>query len=431
MRRYRLLLWFLLCLDLGLIALFGVREFKNRMPDKLWLIVGESGDYDLSLPFTFRLDSDDVLASVSQDPAVPADRITVDMNEPFSLSSERVGEYQAQLSLFGLIPVGTLDIGVMEQTTLLACGMPVGIYLHTDGVLVLGCGSFALSGGGTACPAENILRTGDYITRVNGQEVYEKEDIIAAVQEAGEAPVTLTIRRKTATTVVSVTPRRSADGSFLLGVWIRDDTAGIGTMTYVNPATLEYGALGHGITDGDTGKLFSISDGTVYPAEILSVIKGEAGDPGELVGMLQRSEEQVLGSIRKNTGFGIFGSLGSASESRFLNELLDSGEYLYPIGLRQEIELGPATILCGFDGTVKEYDIEIEKVTLGADDNKGISIRVTDPELIAKTGGIVQGMSGSPIIQNGKLVGAVTHVLIRDPLRGYGTFIEEMLAASK
>lgn len=427
MRRYRLLLWFLLCVDLGLIALFGVREFKNRMPEKLWLIAGESGDYDLSLPFTLRLDSDDVRASVSQDPAVPADRITVDMNEPFSLSSERAGEYQAQLSLFGLIPVGTLDIGVLEQTTLLACGMPVGIYLHTDGVLVLGCGSFALSGGGTACPAENILRTGDYITQVNGQEVYEKEDIVAAVQEAGEAPVTLTIRRKTATTVVSVTPRRSADGSFLLGVWIRDDTAGIGTMTYVDPATLEYGALGHGITDGDTGKLFSISDGTVYPAEILSVVKGEAGDPGELVGMLQRSEEQVLGSIRKNTGFGIFGNLSTTSESRFLDGLLDSGKYLYPIGLRQEIELGPATILCGFDGTAREYDIEIEKVRLGADDNKGISIRVTDPELIAKTGGIVQGMSGSPILQNGKIVGAVTHVLVNDPTKGYGTFIENML----
>lgn len=431
MRRYRLILWFLLCVDMGLIALFGVREFQNRMPEKLWLIAGESGDYDLSLPFTIRIDSEDVRAAVSHDPAVPADQITINMNEPFSLSSEQVGEYQAKLSLFGFIPVGTVDIGVMEQTTLLACGMPVGIYLHTDGVLVLGCGSFSLSEGGTACPAENILRTGDYIMRVNGQEVYEKEDIIAAVQEAGESPVSLTIRRKTATTVVSVTPRRSSDGSYLLGVWIRDDTAGIGTMTYVNPATMEYGALGHGITDGDTGKLFSISDGTVYPAEILSVIKGEAGDPGELVGMLNRNESQILGSIRKNTGFGIFGSLGANPRSQFLNELLESGKNLYPIGLRQEVTLGPATILCGFDGTLREYDIEIEKVTLGADDNKGISVRVTDPELIAKTGGIVQGMSGSPIIQNGKLVGAITHVLIRDPLRGYGTFIEEMLAASK
>ena len=431
MRKYRLFLWFLLCVDMGLIAFFGLREIRDKMPEKLWLIAGESGEYDFSLPFVMQLESDDVYALASQDPATPADEISIDLQDPFTLASETVGEYKAKLSLFGLIPVGTVEIGVMEPKTLLACGTPMGIYLHTDGVLVLGCGSFSLFEGGTACPAENILRTGDYITRVDGKEVYEKEDIVEAVQRAGERPVSVTIRRKTSSTVVSVTPRKSADGTYLLGVWIRDDTAGIGTMTYVDPATMEYGALGHGITDGDTGKLFSISEGTAYPAEILSIIKGKTGEPGELVGMLQREESNVLGTIQNNTSFGIFGQIESLSDSSDIKKLLESGERCYPIGLRQEVTTGEATILCGFEGEVCEYKIRIEKVKLGSKDNKGISIRVTDPRLLEKTGGIVQGMSGSPIIQNGKIVGAVTHVLVNDPTRGYGIFIENMLGAAK
>ncbi len=420
MRKYRLILWFLFCLDMGGIALFCAKDFERRMPDKLWLIAGEAGEYDFELPFTIRIHSEDVQASVSKNPPLPANQVEVNMEEPFSLEAAHTGEYDADLSLFGFIPVGKMKIGVMEKTELIPGGNPIGIYLHTDGILVLGCGRFALPEGGTDCPAENILRTGDYILAVNGEEVCEKEDIIGAVQQAGTNPINLTIRRKNARTVVTVTPRRSADGTYLLGVWIRDDTAGIGTITYVNPATGKFGALGHGISDGDTGKMLTINSGTLYPADILSVIPGEAGAPGELVGTLNRTINQELGYVEKNTGFGIFGTV--------CREKLNESQTLYSVGLRQEVHKGNATILCGFEGVIREYEIEIEQINLGANDNKGITIRVTDEELIAKTGGIVQGMSGSPILQNGKIIGAVTHVLIRDPLRGYGTFIEDMLA---
>lgn len=423
MKKYRLILWFFLCLDIAGIACFCAMDYNRRMPEKIWLMEGKTGEYDFALPFTLRIDSDEIQASASHNPPLPADQVEISLQEPFSLSSDETGEYEATLSLFGVFPIRKVTIGVMEQTELIAGGEPVGIYLHTDGILVLGCGRFALPEGGTDCPAENILRTGDYILEVNGVNVYEKEDIIREVQRAKSNPVQLTIRRRDVKTVVTVRPKCSADGTYRLGVWIRDDTAGIGTVTYINPATGEYGALGHGVADGDTGKLLLASSGTLYPAEILSVIRGEAGAPGELVGTLNRSVMQQMGDIRKNTGFGIFGTLSDFK--------MTDADRCYEIALRQEVKKGNATVLCGFEGKILEYSIEIERVNLGADDNKGITIRVTDPELIAKTGGIVQGMSGSPIIQDGKLVGAVTHVLIRDPLRGYGTFIEDMLAASK
>ena len=204
------------------------------------------------------------------------------------------------------------------------------------------------------------------------------------------------------------------------GIWVRDDTQGIGTLTYVDENG-NYGALGHGISDVDTSTLLSLQEGKLYPSDIISVVKGEKGTPGELAGVIRYDENEVMGSITANTEAGIFGKVTESFKSQLKGTPIE-------VGLKQEIETGPATIRCTVDGTVKEYDIEIEKVLLNSSDvNKSMVIKVTDEELLQKTGGIVQGMSGSPIIQNGKLIGAVTHVFIQDSTSGFGIFAENMI----
>ena len=238
------------------------------------------------------------------------------------------------------------------------------------------------------------------------------------LEAIGAEPLSLTVKRDGKLYHVTLQPVLDAAGVYRIGTWIRTDAQGIGTITYMTNNGY-FGALGHGITDIDTGLLMEISGGVLYDAEVLSVVKGKSGTPGELIGIIRQSGISKIGEITTNCSKGIYGKVKRG--------VIDGGETI-PIGLKQEVELGPATILCQVDSMVKEYEIEIERIELGrTNDNKGLVIRITDEVLLAKTGGIVQGMSGSPIMQNGKLIGAVTHVLINDPTKGYGIFIETML----
>ena len=263
------------------------------------------------------------------------------------------------------------------------------------------------------------MQTGDYIFRVNNEPVETIDDIVEILQQNGEGKVTLKLKRGRNLIDVKIDSVLANDGTYKIGAWLREDTEGIGTVTYVNKNN-KYAALGHGITDIDTGLIIDIKDGGVYPASVQRVVAGESGIPGEIIGSVKLGESSKIGTIENNTEHGISGTL-------------TSGEYAYnkdralPIGLKQEIKEGPAKIRCQIDNSVKSYDIEIEKIYLNSQDNKGMVIRVTDKELLNKAGGIIQGMSGSPIIQNGKIIGAVTHVFVNDATRGYGIFIEEML----
>ena len=294
-------------------------------------------------------------------------------------------------------------------------GQAVGVAIHTQGVLVVGLGDGAGVKAG--------LRAGDVLLSVNGRPLDSADILTETVNAAGGQPLSIVMERGGKQQTVLATPQfDESSQSYRLGVWVRDSTAGVGTLTYYDPQTGRYGALGHAITDSDTGLILPVREGSVMDAEIVSVRRGERGMPGELKGSFLR-EQLSLGNVKRNSAVGIFGTLDNVVR----NALYPNG---LPVGSKNDVHTGAATILSTVDGkNMVEYAVEITQVTR-AGEQKSMVIRVTDERLLDMTGGIVQGMSGSPIIQDGKLVGAVTHVLVNDPTRGYGIFIENMLDAA-
>ena len=351
---------------------------------------------------------------------IPNGAVTIDLSRPLTLKTGNTDDLQMQVKLFGILPFKQVGIRVIEDRELIPVGVPIGIYVKTEGVLVVGTGEFASQGAGKVSPAKNILKSGDYVIKLNGTEVTGKDDLIMRIENCGGEEQLLTIRRDAETYDVKIKPEKDRTGKYKIGVWVRDNAQGVGTMTYIDDNG-NFGALGHGINDVDTSTLMEMNDGTLYQTEIISIRKGAAGQPGEMTGMIVYSDDRILGDITRNSIRGIFGKCNQKALALGTEEAL-------PIGLKQEIEKGPAQILCTVDGTTRYYDIEITEIHLDHDNvNRGIELRVTDPELLSVTGGIVQGMSGAPIIQKGKFVGAVTHVLVQDSTRGYGIFIENML----
>lgn len=336
------------------------------------------------------------------------------------VKAQKEGEYTLSYRLFGKIPLKTVEVTVVPRKKVYAGGTPIGIYLETDGVLVIDTGTITGKDGRECCPAENIVRSGDYIQAVNGESVSTKEELIACIGKNNGDDLILEVERKGEQVQLSVTPVLDQEGKYRAGIWVRNDTQGIGTLTYLEEDG-SFGALGHGISDVDTGELLDVKGGTLYDADVVSVVKGKQGSPGELSGVIHYSEGYKIGEIEKNEKNGIFGKVSSLPA-------LVRDTKMYEVAHKQEVQTGKASILCSVDGACKEYEIEIKEIRVnGKDVNKGMVIEVTDPELLEKTGGIVQGMSGSPIIQNGRIAGAVTHVFVNDPAKGYGIFIENMM----
>jgi stage IV sporulation protein B len=298
-------------------------------------------------------------------------------------------------------------------------GQPVGLYIHTNGVMVLGTGKVTDLDGHVSEPAKTVFKAGDYIQAIDGTAVSDTSQVPALIQAGGGKTLTFEIIREDECMSVKITPVETEENVYKVGIWLRDDTQGIGTITYVD-ANQHFAALGHGITDVDTGLLIEISHGMAYWSKILSVVKGVSGTPGEIVGTIDYQTENRIGRITENTSCGIFGTLNK-------NVFTYDASKAVPVAHKEEIEKGRAQILCSVDGETALYDIEIEKINTGNAEGKNLVIRVTDETLLAKTNGILQGMSGSPIIQNGKLIGAVTHVFVNDPSKGYGIFAETML----
>ena len=304
---------------------------------------------------------------------------------------------------------------------LIPLGRTTGIKLYSQGTMLVGFSDLDCCG---YSPAEEAgLREGDIILALNGNEITGNEALSAALKEADNATMTLTVLRDGTTREMRV--RAVYDetlGYYRIGAWIRDSIAGIGTITFVDPDTGAFGALGHGICDTDTGDLVLLDSGSVMESIVTDVIPGKSGAPGQLTGQFNLKEDQ--GILVKNTDAGIFGKLDNAK--------LYANQAALPLASTDEVRTGAAYILSNVDGiTTERYDIRIVKVFQDKDNRRDMLIEVTDPDLLEATGGIVQGMSGSPIIQDGKLVGAVTHVLVNDPTRGYGIFIENMLEAAK
>lgn len=330
------------------------------------------------------------------------------------------GRRAAVFFLSGLLCASSLlgqsaRAAALEAERLVPVGHTIGIKLFAEGVVVIGLAEVE-TGSGTLTPGADCgLRVGDVIEEANGQEVESSEQFAALLQCGGR--VELNVTRNGEDLTLAAHPALGTDGTWRLGAWIRDSMAGIGTVTFYDPDTGTFGALGHGITDTDTGLLMPLGDGSVMHASVKAVKRGSAGEPGELKGNFDLARD--LGELYANTERGVFGSI----EDIGLTE-----EDAVPVAKAGEAKAGPAEILSNVSGdSVEAYSVEILRV-LDASGTQNLLLQVTDQRLIQQTGGIVQGMSGSPILQDGKLVGAVTHVMVNDPARGYGILIENMLA---
>ena len=306
-----------------------------------------------------------------------------------------------------------------EITSLTPIGHTVGIQMSANGVLVVHLSPVQTSEGEVWPAREAGVREGDTIVRVGGAEISSNDDLQKQIALSGGQPVELELLRDDQTRTVTLTPCADEDGVYRIGILARDSIAGIGTLTYVDPETGAYGSLGHGICDSETGVLMPLREGSLIYSVVGSVQRGEAGEPGSLQGEFQT--DSTLGTVEENTESGIFGTL---TDKSFLQSL-----QAVPVAEADEISVGEAEILTNVEGdTIEKYSVQVVKVYPQDDEyGRGMMIRVTDQELLDKTGGIVQGMSGSPLLQNGKIIGAVTHVLVGDPTCGYAISIERML----
>ncbi|MBQ4558743.1 MAG: SpoIVB peptidase [Tyzzerella sp.] len=299
-------------------------------------------------------------------------------------------------------------------------GMAIGIYMETDGVLVLSTDCIECIDGNEYEPAKNLVKAGDYIIGMNGEKIENKRQLVQAVNKLENSEVILEIRRDEECIKIKMQSVEVKNDQYKLGIWVKDSVQGLGTLTYLTMDG-KFGALGHGIHDSETNELIEIEKGSVYNTNIIGIQKGQKGEPGGLEGVIIYRSSNKLGVISENTEDGIYGSINKI-------ETLCGDIEPVEICKKEDIRLGKATILCCVNGMVEEYDIKIKNIDSYAKDaNKGIIIEVTDKKLLELTGGIVQGMSGSPILQDGKIVGAITHVLVNDPTRGYGIFIEDMI----
>ena len=322
-----------------------------------------------------------------------------------------------------LIALSLTPALALDAESLIPIGHTTGIKMFSDGIIVVDTTEIETKNGSKNPCADAGITEGDVIVKLNDIMVNKNEDFSSIVKKNGAKPIKVTVLRGGKEHEVNVTPICDLNGDCKLGLWIRDSMAGIGTITFYDPKTNTFGALGHGICDSDTNVLIPFKSGSVMESSVADVKRGSAGAPGELVGDYNLKSD--CGTLLNNTNAGIFGNI--SKDLTYLNRKS------IPVAQKSEIKTGPAVILSNVDGNnVSEYKIEITKIYPdNAGDTKNMMIRVTDKDLISKTGGIVQGMSGSPILQNGRIVGAVTHVFVNDPTRGYGIFIENMLAEAE
>ena len=327
---------------------------------------------------------------------------------------------QLTVSLFNKIDLKTIDVNIMEEIEVIPSGQNIGIKLYTSGILVVGTSNIEGKDGNNYKPFENAdIKEGDIIKEINGNIINNTEELINAINSSNGQEMEITYISNKEEKKCKITPIKNKENNYKIGLWVRDSAAGIGTLTFYYEETESFAALGHAITDIDTGDILDISSGEITDINIVSIKKGLPDNPGKIQATLDNNK--IIGNIYKNTEFGIFGIVKNIDnlEIDYSNKM--------KVASRNEIQLGEAKILSQIDGKIKEYNIEIEKKYLNNNyDNKSMLIKITDEELLNKTGGIIQGMSGSPIIQNGKFIGAVTHVFVNNPEKGYAVFADMM-----
>jgi len=370
----------------------------RQLPDSFSVVAGEA----INLPYPIELDSEQAIA--------------VQKNVVAGNS------FHAQVRLMGAIPVKSVEIKVVDRKLVRISGAPFGIKMFTDGLMVVGMSDVAGDGVRINPAKEAGMRVGDIVERINGVVLRSNEQLGGMVEQSEGTPMRLAVRRGRDRLDITVPPIRSVgDGKYRLGIWVRDSSAGIGTMTYYDPNSGIFTGLGHAVCDIDTGDIMPLQSGEIVEAEITGCKIGKAGAPGELKGRFNGRGN--LGELVGNTTSGVFG---------YLNGSIYLGREV-TIALASEVKIGEATIFTTVEGREpQEYTALIEKTEVHENGRgQNMVIRVTDPRLLEKTGGIVQGMSGSPIIQNNMLVGSVTHVFVNDPERGFGIFAENIDNTSK
>ncbi len=386
-----------------------MQQALRTLPDTLALTQGQVRTLNLGPQLQLTPQQGNLAVSASEDETLGQ----------VALVSETAGTSELMLSLMGILPLKKVEVQVSPEKRLIPGGSAIGVAMRTDGVLVVGTSDLSEA---TSPAAQCGIRPGDVLRKVDGVEISSAQQLTELIAQLGEKPLPVEYAREGAVFTTTMTPRLdSSTGTVRMGAWVRDSTAGVGTLSFYDPETGAYAALGHAITDGDTGQVLTVSQGQILQADVVAVQRGQKGAPGELKGSFLMDPVK-LGDIRKNSILGIYGTMEAAPTS----PLYPNG---LPIGLRSGVHEGAATILSSVDGTgVQEFAIEITRVNQQSTPApKSMVIKVTDQRLLDATGGIVQGMSGSPIIQDGRIIGAVTHVFVSDPTQGYGLYVDWML----
>ncbi|WP_080838392.1 SpoIVB peptidase [Cohnella massiliensis] len=411
-----------LVLFLCLAASSGPIRHYAAFPDELRLFEGQSKRLHYAMPVHAQGSLDPQVAVVN---GANREHFPVDLNKPLSIESKNSGVTKLKLRLFGKIPFKTVKLQVVPDLRVVPGGQTIGVKVKSAGIMVVGHHLIRTSPETRMSPGEEAkLRLGDLIVEINGQPLNDVSKVAALAEQAGKSnvPLDLVVQRGKSRFRTQLKPAFDLeDKVWRLGLYIRNSAAGVGTLTFYAPDQGVYGALGHVITDMDTQTPIVVGDGQILQSNVLSISKSQNGEPGEKRANFVK-EGKTLGSVERNTSFGIFGKM---------RELPDHGLHQkpVPVAFAEEVEEGPAEILTVVNGQkVEKFNIQIVHVAKQTSPaTKGMVIRITDPRLLERTGGIVQGMSGSPIIQKGKLVGAVTHVFVNDPTSGYGCYIEWML----
>jgi len=397
----------------------------TNVPHHLRLCPGQQMELSIDMPLQVEVNYDgaDIIElSGKQTPQ----GWRLDLGEPISINPLTTGKTKLQVKLFGIIPLKQVVVEVLPEVRLMPGGHSIGVLLGKYGVLVVGDAAVR-DGTRILHPAREVgLRKGDIILSVNSRPVYDDDDLVRYVDQAGRAgkAAVLEVHRDGQTITLTIKPVLcSQTKRYRIGLYVRDIAAGVGTMTFYDPLTRQYGALGHVITSASNSTPMSIPDGRIVKASVAGINQGKPGQPGEKIGTW-RTPSDLIGNIESNTPFGIVGVLNDdIAPNPYFNEPI-------PVGLRDTVREGQAQIYTVLEGDrIEAFDIEIVDVNHNQDQAgpKSLKVKVTDPRLLQKSGGIVQGMSGSPIVQDGRLIGAITHVLINDPIHGYGVFIEWML----
>ncbi len=399
---------------LGIILFFTLLYFVIEyifIPKNIYMTTGESYVVNMSAPFNGEIECDDV---INVNNKTVENNIELSLDDENIISCDNESNVDMRVKFLG-IPVKKVQLCFMPERKVEVVGRTVGICVDTKGVLVLGVGQVKSTDGKDYIPCKGLLKSGDIIISVNGEKVDRKESLVKLVNS--DSQVSIKALRKNEEMNFTVTPIKSIDdNSYKLGLWVRDSTQGIGTITYYDRQNNRFGALGHPINDIDTGKLMEIEGGEILDATIERAEKGKEGEPGALIGNINFNK--TLGYVDSNKNNGIFGQMYEEVKGVEM-----------PVGYKNDVKIGNGSIYVNINGKfVDKYSIHIDSINkYNNSDTKNFVLTVTDKRLLNMTGGIVQGMSGCPVVQNGKLVGAVTHVFVNDPTKGYGIFIENML----